>query len=116
VVFLKAGDHKVLGAGSAGRLRVPAGADVRRYELAEYAELYSLPVAGSKAKAPFFNLGNGGKVWGAQRKERFLLSLVGVNDAGHPRANDQIKLHFDQSTWGDATIYERFLRLPPGTL
>jgi len=39
-----------------------------------------------------------------------------VDDASHPRANDQIKLHFDQSTWGDTTIYERFLRLPPGAL
>jgi hypothetical protein len=116
VVFLKAGDHKVLGMGSAGRLRVPAGAQVRRYGLAEYAELYSLPVEGGDQKAPFFDLGKGGKVWGAQRKERFLLSLVGVDNAGHPRANDRIKLHFDQSTWGDATIYERFLRLPPGAL
>jgi hypothetical protein len=116
VVFIKAGDHKVLGMGSAARLKVPAGADVRPYELTEYADLYSLPVEGSGEKKPFFNLDKGGKVWGAERKERFLLSLIGVDDAGHPRANDQIKLHFDQSTWGDSTIYEKFLRLPPGTL
>jgi hypothetical protein len=115
VVFLKAGDHKVLGVGSAARLRVPTGADTRPYELVEYSELYSVPVAGS-APAPFFDLDNGGKVWGAQRKERFVFSLIGVDDAGQPRANDQIKLHFDQSTWSDPTIYERFLRLPPGVL
>jgi hypothetical protein len=41
---------------------------------------------------------------------------MGVDDAGHPRANDQIKMHFDQSTWSDPTIYEHNLRLPPGTL
>ena len=116
VVFIKAGDHKVLGMGSAARLRVPNGADTRPYELAEYSELYSLSVAGGGAPAPFFDLGEGGKVWGAQRKERFLLSLVGVDGAGQPRANDRIKLHFDQSTWGDTTIYERFLRLPSGVL
>jgi hypothetical protein len=116
VVFVKAGDHKVLGLGSAARLRVPAGADVRPYELAEYSELYSLSVAGGQERAPFFDMGGGGKVWGAQRKERFIFSLIGVDDAGQPRANDQIKLHFDQSTWSDPTIYERFLRLPPGAL
>ncbi|MBV8432433.1 MAG: hypothetical protein JO244_14810 [Solirubrobacterales bacterium] len=116
VVFIQAGDHKVLGMGSSSRLRVPAGADRRGYELVEYADLYSLPVAGEQKQAPFFDLEQGGKVWGAQRKERFLLTLVGVDGAGQPRANDQIKLHFDQSTWSDETIYQRFLRLPPEAL
>ena len=116
VVFLKAGDHKVIGMGSAARLRVPSGADVHTYELADYADLYAVPVDDGPEKAPFFDVGNGGKVWGAERKERFIFSLIGVDDAGQPRANDQIKLHFDQSTWGDTTIYTRFLRLPPGTL
>jgi hypothetical protein len=117
VVFLKAGDHKVVSMGTAARLRVPRGADVRPYELAEYTELYDLRVDGADEKAPFFDVGKGGKVWGAERrKERFLMNLVGVDNAGHPRALDQIKLHFDQSTWGDPTIYERFLHLPPGTL
>ncbi len=116
VVFLKAGDHKVIGMGSAARLRVPPGADARPYALGEYSDLYSLPVADSDRRAPFFDLGDGGKVYGAQRKERFVLGLVGVDSAGQPRANDQIKMHFDQSTWGDPTIYERYLRLPPGAL
>jgi hypothetical protein len=57
---------------------------------------------------------DGGKVRGAQRKERFIFSLIGVDAAGQPRANDKIMLHFDQSTWGDPTIYSRFLRLPAG--
>jgi hypothetical protein len=116
VVFLQAGDHKVIGMGSAARLRVPDGADVRPYELADYADLYSLPVADGRERAPFFDVGKGGKVWGAERKERFIFSWIGVDDAGQPRANDQIKLHFDQSTWSDPTIYERFLRLPAGVL
>jgi hypothetical protein len=116
VVFIKAGDHKVLGMGSAAHLRVPKTAEVHPYALADYAELYSLSVAGTLEKAPFFDLGKGGKVWGAERKERFVFSWIGVDDAGHPRANDQIKMHFDQSTWSDPTIYEHYLRLPPGTL
>jgi hypothetical protein len=116
VVFLKAGDHKVLGVGSASRLRVPGGADVRTYALTEYANLYSVAVAGGTERAPFFDVDNGGKVWGAERKERFILSLVGVDDAGHPRSLDQIKLHFDQSTWGDPNLYSKYLRLAPGTL
>jgi hypothetical protein len=116
VVFLKAGDHKVLGMGSAARLRVPPTADSRPYELADYSELYALPVAGEADQAPFFDLGAGGKVYGAERKERFIFSFIGVDGAGQPRAVDQIKMHFDQSTWSDSTIYEKYMRLPPGTL
>jgi hypothetical protein len=117
VVFLKAGEHKVIGLDSSARLRVPSRADVRPYSLGEYAELYTVNVEGSTEKAPFFDLGKGGKVWGAERRrERFLMDFIGVDNAGHPRALDQIKLHFDQSTWSDPTIYERSLRLPPGTL
>jgi hypothetical protein len=116
VVFIKAGDHKVIGMGSAARLRVPNNADIHPYALADYSELYDLTVDGCKEHAPFFDVGKGGKVWGAQRKERFIFSWIGVDDAGQPRANDQIKLHFDQSTWSDPTVYEHYLRLPPGTL
>ncbi len=94
---------------------MPQGADVRAYALTDYAELYSVAVGSGPERAPFFDTGNGGKVWGAERKERFILSLVGVDDAGQPRSLDQVKLHFDQSTWSDPTIYDRFLRLPPGT-
>jgi hypothetical protein len=73
-------------------------------------------VAGTAETAPFFDLGNGGKVRGAERKERFIFGMIGVDAAGQPRANDLIRLHFDQSTWSDPTIYTRFLRLPPGAL
>jgi hypothetical protein len=114
VVFLKAGDHKVIGMGSAARLRVPPTADTRPYILTDYADLYTVAVAGSSERAPFFDLG--GKVRGAERKERFIFTLIGVDAAGQPRSNDQIKLHFDQSTWSDPTIYGRFLRLPPGAI
>jgi hypothetical protein len=116
VVFLKAGEHKVIGLGSAARLRVPATAPTHRYELTSYAELYAVAVDGSGERAGFFDMENGGKVRGAQRKEKFLFSLAGVDAAGQPRADDQIKLHFDESTWSDPTIYAKYLRLPPGTL
>jgi hypothetical protein len=107
----------VIGMGSAARLRVPQGADSRQYALAEYSDLYSMAVENSAEKAPFFDLGSGGKVWGAERrKERFLMNFIGVDNAGHPRSLDQMNMHFDQSTWSDTTIYEKFLRLPPGTL
>jgi hypothetical protein len=116
VVFIKAGDHKVLGIGASGRLRVPPRAEVRPYEVRDYAELYAVRVDGGSEVAPFFDPDKGGKVRGAERKERLVFSLLGVDAAGQPRANDQIKLHFDQSTWDDTTIYARFLRLPHGTL
>jgi hypothetical protein len=116
VVFIKAGDHKVIGLNSSARMRVPRGADVRSYDLADYSELYSLAVDGTNERQPFFNPADGSKVWGAERKERFIFSWMGVDGAGQPRAANQIKLHFDQSTWDDPTIYDRFLRLPAGVL
>jgi hypothetical protein len=117
VVFLKAGEHKVIGMGSASRLRVPPTAEKHPYELTSYADLYSVEVDGSHEPAAFFDMSKGGKVHGAERKkEKFLLMFAGVDSAGQPRADDQIKMHFDQSTWGDPSIYAKYLRLPPGTL
>jgi len=117
VVFLKAGDHKVMGMGSAARLRVPPAADQHPYEMTSYADLYAIKVDDSGEQGAFFDMENGGKVRGAERhKEKFFLSFVGVDSAGQPRADDQIKMHFDESTWGDATIYSKYLHLPPGSL
>jgi hypothetical protein len=117
VVFLKAGDHKVIGMGSAARLHVPQAAENHVYEMTSYADLYAIRVDDSKEQGAFFDMKNGGKVRGAERnKEKFFLSLVGVDSAGQPRADDQIKMHFDESTWGDPTIYSKYLRLPPGAL
>lgn len=117
VVFIKAGDHKVIGMGSAARLRVPANAEKHPYDLTSYADLYAVKIDGSGEQAAFFDMDHGGKVRGAERgKEKFFLSFIGVDSAGQPRADDQIKMHFDESTWGDSTIYSKYLRLSPGTL
>jgi hypothetical protein len=116
VVFVKAGDHKVIGMGCAARLRVPPKESVHSYLLTDYADLYSVQVKDSQERKPFFDLGKGGKVWGAERKEGLLFKLAGVDAAGQPRANDQIKMHFDQSTWDDVSTYKKYLRLPDGTL
>jgi hypothetical protein len=116
VVFLKAGDHRVIGMGSAARLRMPPPALCGPYELTSYAELYAVAIDGTDERAGFFDMDNGGKVRGAERRrEKFLMSFVGVDAAGQPRADDQIKLHFDQSAWSDPTIYGKYLRLPSGT-
>jgi hypothetical protein len=115
VVFLKAGDHRVIGMGSAARLRLPQPPAQHPYELVSYAELYAVPIDGTNEQAPFFDMKDGGKVRGGQRKgEKFLMSFLGVDDAGRPRADDQIRLHFDQDSWNDPSIYNKYLRLPPG--
>ena len=117
VVFLKAGEHKVIGMGSAVRLRVPPTAEKHPYEMVSYANLYTVKVDGSGEQAAFFDMADGGKVRGAERKqEKFFLSFMAVDSAGQPRADDQIKMHFDESVWGDPTIYSKYLRLPPGSL
>lgn len=117
VVFLKAGDHKVIGMGSTARLRMPAEKYSTPYEMTSYADLYAVAIDGTQETAAFFDMDAGGKVRGGERKrERFLMSFIGVEDAGRPRTDDQIKLHFDQSTWNDPTAYGKFLRLAPGAL
>jgi hypothetical protein len=117
VVFLKAGDHRVIGMGSAGRLRIPLPAVQHRYEMLSYAELYEVAVDGANERAGFFDMQNGGKVRGGERrKEKFLMTFLGVDDAGRPRADNQIKLHFDQDDWKNPAIYSKYLRLPPGVL
>jgi hypothetical protein len=117
VVFLKAGSHRIIGMGSAARLRVPPAADKHTYAMTSYADLYTIKVDGTAENGAFFDMKNGGKVRGAERtKETFFLSFIGVDAAGQPRADDQIKMHFDQSTWGDTKIYSKYLRLAPGTL
>jgi hypothetical protein len=117
VVFLKAGEHKVLGMGSTARLRVPPTAESHPYEMTSYADLYAVRLDDGSEQAAFFDMDHGGKVRGAERrKEKFFLSFIGVDSAGQPRADDQIKMHFDESTWGDPTIYSKYLRLPPGCL
>ena len=116
VVFVKAGDHKVIRPGQrvaaarAGRRR---RASLRPHGLPRPLFRSNRRLAGAR---PVLRRGRGRQGVGRERKERFVLGLVGVDSAGQPRANDQIKMHFDQSTWGDTTTYERFLRLPPGTL
>jgi hypothetical protein len=117
VVFLKAGDHRVIGMGSAARLRMPPRTLQHPYEMTSYADLYETPVDGTIERAGFFDMDNGGKVRGGERrKEKFLMSFIGVDDAGRPRADNQIKLHFDQDDWNNPAIYSKYLRLPPGTL
>jgi putative ABC transport system ATP-binding protein len=87
VVFLKAGEHKLIGLGSAARLRVPADAEKHPYVMTSYADLYEVPVDGRAEKTAFFDMENGGKVRGAERRgERFLFRFAGVDAAGQPRA------------------------------
>jgi hypothetical protein len=89
----------------------------RKSRAGSQADVYAVAVDGTQETGAFFDMDNGGKVRGAERKrEKFLLSFAGVDSAGQPRADDQIKIHFDQSTCGDPTIYAKYLRLPPGAL
>ncbi len=116
VFFIRSGDHKVIGMGNRSRLKLPPTAELRKYELTEYTELFNVRVEGTTEKKPFFDINDGSKVYGAERKERYLFSLLGVDSAGQPRDYDQIKMHFDQSDWDDMTAYSRYLRLPPAAL
>lgn len=117
VLFTSAGEHRWVGLYSSAHLRLPDdGRYVVPYRLADYGELQAVPVAGTGETGSIFNAADDQQVFGADRLERFIFMWIGTDDAGHPRRNDQILLHFDQSSWSDPTIYHRYLRLPPGIL
>lgn len=113
VVFISSGEHKVLGLQSSADLNWEAVRDgVRSYHLADYRELESVPIAGTDRRGSIFNPGNDQQVWGADRAERYIFMWIGTDDAGHPRRNDQILLHFDQSRWMDPQLFWHYLRMP----
>jgi len=115
VVFISSGEHKVQGLHSSAGLHWPTDtAAVHKYRLADYEELNSVPIAGSQSSGPVFNGLDDQQVYGAERMERFLFMWIGTDDAGHPRRNDRILLHFDQSAWMDPNLFHHYLRLPPG--
>jgi hypothetical protein len=119
VVFVNAGEHKVKGFHTSANLQLPADSDITSYRLAPYGELESVPVVGGGDVLRFasiFNPKNDQQVWGADRMEKYLFMFIGTDDAGHPRRDDEILLHFDQSHWKDPNAYETHLRLAPGTL
>ncbi len=117
VVFVNAGEHHVEGLHSSAEFHWPQNSStVRPYRLAPYDELYRVPIASSNKTASIFNSNNDQQVLGADRMEKYIFMWIGTDDAGHPRRNDEILLHFDQSHWMDPQNYSRYLRLPPGVL
>lgn len=114
-IFVSAGEHRNIGLHSSATFHWPIGNDsVRQYRLASYQELLAVPIAGTTQTASIFNPQNDQQVLGADRLEKYIFMWIGTDDAGHPRRDDEILLHFDQSEWSDPTNYERYLRLPPG--
>ncbi len=117
VLFVSAGEHRMQGVQSSAHFNWPTDPSlVRPYRLADYRELDTVQIAGTPQLASIFNPDNDEQVLGADRLEKYIFMWIGTDDAGHPRKNDEILLHFDQSRWMDPDIYERFLRLPPGLL
>ena len=49
---------------------------------------------------------------GAERREGFLLSGLGMLSAGQPRERGTQMIHFDQYDFDDPHLLEEFLRLP----
>lgn len=120
-VFVSAGEHKVKGFHSSAGFQWPSEGLTVPYRLAPYNELLAVPVSGETENqdqrvASIFNSGNDHQVWGADRMEKYIFMFIGTDDAGHPRRDDEILLHFDQSHWKDPENYQKHLRLAPGTL
>jgi hypothetical protein len=118
VVFASTGEHRVQGLFSSVGFVPPSDPIMSRtYRLAPYFELLQVPVAGTEQFSTIFDETNDHQVYGADRTlEKYIFVWIGTDDAGHPRRNDEILLHFDQSHWMDPGIYERYLRLPAGVL
>ncbi|VAX42402.1 hypothetical protein MNBD_PLANCTO02-2144 [hydrothermal vent metagenome] len=115
VVFVSSGDHKVLGLHSSSQFQFPdENGQVASYRLADYSELLHLTYGNNGATHSMFNPNNDQQVYGADRFERYIFWVIGTDDAGHPRRNDQILLHFDQARWKDPALFNKYLRLPSG--
>jgi hypothetical protein len=117
VIFVSAGEHRNIGLHSAASFNwASAGGRVRPYRLAPYYELTTASIAGTGQQASIFNAENDQQVLGADRLEKYIFMWIGTDDAGHPRRDDEILLHFDQAHWNDPANYNNYLRLPPGLL
>lgn len=118
VQFVSAGDHRTVGLHSSVDLNVRDNRQhVRPYRLAPYDDLDRVPLGRTGQAATIFDAKNNHQVFGAERRlEDAIFMWIGTDDAGHPRRNDEILLHFDQSHWMDPDNYDRYLRLPPGVL
>ena len=115
VVFISSGEHKVLGLHSSAQFQFPIEKkQLQGYRLADYQELTSLPYGTGGETHSMFNPDNDQQIYGADRMERYIFWVTGTDDAGHPRRNDQILLHFDQAKWMDPALFNKYLRLPPG--
>jgi len=117
VVFVSAGEHRNIGIHSASSFNWAASSNrTRPYRLAPYQELTSVPIAGTVQQASIFNAENDQQVLGADRLEKYIFMWIGTDDAGHPRRDDEILLHFDQAQWNDPANFQNYLRVPPGLL
>ena len=111
VIFLSAGKHQcvaiqpetyVMG------LHVSTG---KPYALLDSAKLEQLPVVGSNPAKTASMFNPEGLVWGAQRKgeEKMFNKL---DHGGWPRRLDAMKIHWDEESWNDDTLLDKFLRVP----
>ena len=90
VVFLKAGEHKVLGMGSAARLRLPSHADVRTLRPGRVCRTVRLDGGGGSREEAVLRSRQGRQgVGSGTASERFLMNFAGVDNAGHraPRSD-----------------------------
>ena len=111
VLFISAGRHECLAIQTEN---VVAGLDAlpsKTFTLQNYSELDRLPIIGDSKQqfAPMFN--PDGLVWGARRKgeEKVFTKL---DHGGWPRRLNAMKIHWDQETWNDSSLLDKFMRTP----
>lgn len=111
VVFMSAGKHQCVAIQTTDRVTNLKGFEAREYRMEEYGNLDHLPVTnGSQSEtASMFN--PQGLIWGGQRKgEEKVFSKL--DHGGWPRRLSAMKIHWDQESWNDKDLLEKYLRLP----
>jgi hypothetical protein len=111
VVFVSAGKHQCVAiqteAAVPGLETLPA----KSYGMHDYSELDHVTVVGGAPGQTAAMFNPDGLVWGGRRKgEEKMFSKL--DHGGWPRRLNAMKIHWDQEAFNDASLLDKFMRMP----
>jgi len=111
VLFMSAGKHQCLAIQTTDRAHNLKRYAAQDYAMKDYAALEQIPVLNGAQGATGSMFNDKGLIWGGQRKgeEKMFTKL---DHGGWPRRLSAMKIHWDQESWNDKDLLEKFLRLP----
>jgi hypothetical protein len=111
VVFISAGKHECLAIQTESLIGGLDTLSSESFTLLPYSKLEHLPVEGDPKHNTASMFNSEGLVWGGRRKgeEKVFTKL---DHGGWPRRLNAMKIHWDQESWNDADLLDKFVRVP----